>query len=103
MKRLCFLILLLLASCGQSPEQLFETAEFEMMQTNYPYANALYQEILEKHPNSKFAERARKRLRELQARQGENGNANGKEGSNRLSNLVRLVEPHRLKACPLHF
>jgi outer membrane protein assembly factor BamD (BamD/ComL family) len=78
MKSLFCLMFLLIVSCGQSPEQLFETAEFEMLQTNYPHANELYQEILEKHPNSKFAESARKRLRELQARQGENGNANGK-------------------------
>ena len=76
MKRLFCLIFLFIVSCGQSPEQLFETAEFEMLQTNYPHAIELYQEILEKHPDSKFAERARKRLGELQARQGKNGNAN---------------------------
>jgi len=78
MKRLFCLIFLFIVSCGQSPEQLFETAEFEMLQTNYPHATELYQEILDKHPDSKFAERARKRLGELQARQGGNGNANGK-------------------------
>ena len=71
MKRLFCLIFLFIVSCGQSPEQLFETAEFEMLQTNYPHATELYQEILEKHPNSEFAESARKRIRELQARQGE--------------------------------
>ena len=68
MKRLCFLIFLLIAACGQSPEQLFETAEFEVLQTNYPHATELYQEILAKHPDSEFAERARQRLRELQER-----------------------------------
>ncbi len=71
MKRLFCLIFLFIVSCGQSPEQLFETAEFEMLQTNYSHATELYQEILEKHPNSEFAESARKRIRELQARQGE--------------------------------
>lgn len=74
MKRLFCLIFLFIVSCGQSPEQLFETAEFEMLQTNYPHATELYQEILDKHPDSKFAKGARKRLKELQARQGENGN-----------------------------
>ena len=64
---------LFIAACGQSPAQLFETAEFEVLQTNYPHATELYQEIIEKHPDSKFAERARKKLKELQARQGENG------------------------------
>jgi len=49
---------------------LFETAELEMLQTNYPHATKLYLEIVEKHPDSKFAESARKRLEELQARQG---------------------------------
>jgi hypothetical protein len=78
MKRLFFLLFLFIVSCGQSPEQLFETAEFEMLQTNYPHATELYQEILDKHPDSKFAESARKSLRELQARQRENGNARGK-------------------------
>ena len=76
MKRLFCLIFLFIDSCGQSPEQLFETAEFEILQTNYPHATELYQEILEKHPKSKFAESARKKLRELQARQGGNGAAN---------------------------
>ena len=73
MKRLFCLIFLLIVSCGQSPEQLFETAEFEMLQTNYPHATELYHEIMEKHPDSKFAERARKRLAELKDWQGENG------------------------------
>ncbi|MCK4837499.1 MAG: hypothetical protein KAS94_01795 [Desulfobulbaceae bacterium] len=76
MKRLFCLIFLFIVSCGQSPEQLFETAEFERLQTNYPHATELYQEIIEKHPNSKFAESARKRLSEFQARQRGNGEAN---------------------------
>ncbi|MEN8135368.1 MAG: hypothetical protein ABFS18_07495 [Thermodesulfobacteriota bacterium] len=76
MKRLFCLIFLFIVACGQSPEQLFETAEFEMLQTNYPHATELYQEIIEKHPDSDFAERARKRVGELQARQEKNKAAN---------------------------
>ena len=67
---------LFMVACGQSPEQLFETAEFEMLQTNYPHATELYQEIIEKHPDSAFAERARQRVSELQTRQGGTGKAN---------------------------
>jgi len=74
MKRLFCLVFLLIVSCGQSPEQLFETAELEVLQTNYPHATKLYREILEKHPDSKFAGMARKRLKEIQARQRKNGN-----------------------------
>jgi len=75
MKRLFCLIFLFITSCGQSPEQLFETAEFEMLQTNYPHAAKLYREIVANHPDSKFAENARKRLKEIEARQGGNGDA----------------------------
>ena len=65
MKRLICLIFLLMVSCGQSPRQLFETAEFEMLQTNYPHATKLYRQILEKHPESEFADKARRRLKEI--------------------------------------
>ena len=73
MKRLFCLIFLFIISCGQSPEQLFETAEFEMLQTNYPHAAKLYREIIAKHPDSNFAENARKRLKEIEAQQGGDG------------------------------
>ncbi len=70
MKKLFCLLLFLVISCGPSPEQLFETAEFEVLQTNYPHATKLYQEIIAKHPDSPFAEQARARLKELQAKKG---------------------------------
>lgn len=76
MKKLFGLMFLFMVACGQSPEQLFETAEFEMLQTNYPHATELYQEIIEKHPDSAFAERARQRVSELQTGQGGTGKAN---------------------------
>jgi outer membrane protein assembly factor BamD (BamD/ComL family) len=83
MKKLFCLIFLLIVSCGQSPKQLFETAELEMLQTNYPHATELYREILNKHPDSKFAENARKRLRELRPGGGgmglQMGNRRGKD------------------------
>ena len=73
MKKIFCLIFLLMISCGPSPEQLFETAEFEVLQTNYPHATKLFREIIERHPNSKFAEKARIKLKELEALQKEDG------------------------------
>lgn len=73
MKKVFYFVLLLvqltLASCGESPKQLFETAELEMLQTNYPHATKLYQKIIDKHPNSDFVEKSRKRLEELRVKQ----------------------------------
>ena len=73
MKKIFYLVLislqLTLTSCGDSPNQLFETAEFEMLQTNYPHATQLYQEIIEKDPNSELAAKSRKRLEEIRAKQ----------------------------------
>lgn len=68
MKKLILFVFLFTVSCGSSPDQLFETAELEMLQTNYPHATKLYQEILAQHPNSEFAEKARKRLKEIKGR-----------------------------------
>ncbi|OQY50343.1 MAG: hypothetical protein B6240_01790 [Desulfobacteraceae bacterium 4572_87] len=44
---------------------LFETAEFEELQKSDTHAAQLYQEILEKHPDSKYAGKARERLKAL--------------------------------------
>lgn len=67
-KAICILLLLLLAACGSGPEQLFETAELELLQTNYPHATKLYTEIIEKYPDSTQAKTARQRLAEIEAR-----------------------------------
>ena len=69
MKRLFCLLFLLLAACGSSPEELFQTAELELLQTNYPHATQLYEEIIAKHPNSEFAATARIRLEEIKAKE----------------------------------
>lgn len=77
MKKIFYLILLLLqltlASCGDSAQQLFETAEFEMLQTNYPHASQLYQEIIAKDPDSDLAVKSRARLAEIKAKQNVSG------------------------------
>ena len=71
MKKIFYLVLLslqlTLISCGDSPNQLFDTAELEMIQTNYPNATKLYLEIIEKHPNSDLAAKSRERLDEIRA------------------------------------
>lgn len=65
MKKLLCLVFLCLLSCSPGPGELYETAEFEMLQTNYPHARQLYQEIIDKHPGSEFAAKARVRLQEI--------------------------------------
>lgn len=75
MKKIFCLLFLFIVGCSDGPQQLFETAELEMLQTNYPHATRLYQEIVTRHPDSELAEQARIRLRELQAIQaGKSGN-----------------------------
>jgi outer membrane protein assembly factor BamD (BamD/ComL family) len=66
MKRLLLLTLLLLTACGASPQELFDTAELELLQRNYPHATSLYREIIAKHPDSEFAVTARQRLAEIE-------------------------------------
>lgn len=65
MKKLLCLIFLLIISCGPGPDELFETAELEVLQTNYPHATRLYLEIIEKYPDSDVAATAQKRLEEI--------------------------------------
>ena len=69
MKRIFCLLCLLLFACGPSAEQLFETAEFELLQTNYQHATKLYRQIIEQHPDSEMAATAQQRLEEIKARQ----------------------------------
>ena len=48
--------------CGEDPRQLFETAQFEEQQHNRAHAQELYEQIIQQHPESEFAEKARQRL-----------------------------------------
>ena len=48
--------------CGEDPRQLFETAQFEEQQHNRAHAQELYEQIIQQHPESEFAEKARERL-----------------------------------------
>lgn len=50
------------AGCAKSADDLLETARFEELQRNLPHARKLYQEIVDRFPDSYEAEEARKRL-----------------------------------------
>jgi len=69
MKKILLCISLLLVACGPSPEELLKTADFEVLQQNYPHATKLYQRIIAQHPESSQAAEAAKRLAELTAQQ----------------------------------
>jgi outer membrane protein assembly factor BamD (BamD/ComL family) len=56
-----------LIGCGDSAEQLFETAKLEELQNSPQHASELYQEILDRHPDSPYADQARERLAAIEA------------------------------------
>ena len=47
---------------GDSAKDLYETAQLEELQKNREHALQLYEEILQKHPNSEYAKKAAERL-----------------------------------------
>jgi outer membrane protein assembly factor BamD (BamD/ComL family) len=53
---------LALLGCGDQAKELFETAQFEELQSNAPHARQLYQEIVDQYPASPYAAQARERL-----------------------------------------
>lgn len=55
----------LFACSGKKAEEMYETAQFEELQRNMVHAKQLYQEILEKYPESEFAHKAAERLEAL--------------------------------------
>ncbi len=55
----------LLSSCSaENAKELYKTAEFEELQNNRDHANKLYNEIVNKYPESEYAEKARNKLSE---------------------------------------
>ena len=61
---------LAISSCsGKKAEEMYETAQFEELQTNYPHARQLYEEIIKKYPESEYAAQAADRLKALQDKQ----------------------------------
>ena len=50
---------------GAKAEELFETAQFEELQKNREHALQLYTDIIERYPESKFAQKAKVRMAAL--------------------------------------
>ncbi|UFS70364.1 hypothetical protein LPW11_21160 [Geomonas sp. RF6] len=73
MKRLLlslFMVLALLGGCSSDKsKELFDTAQFEEKQNNREHARKLYQEIVEKYPDSPLAKQAQERLAALGGKQ----------------------------------
>ena len=57
---------LALSGCSANKaEELFETAKLEERQFNPEHASKLYREIVDKYPESEYAEKAKERLSAL--------------------------------------
>ncbi len=56
------LALALSACSGNKAEELFETAKLEELQNAPDHAMQLYQEIVDKYPESEYARKAKERL-----------------------------------------
>ena len=67
-----FFVLLVGCGGGESPDSLFETAQFEEKQTNFTHAKELYHQIIRDHPNSEWARRAKERFEALEGLYPEN-------------------------------
>jgi TolA-binding protein len=53
------------ACSSQKAEELYKTAQFEEVQTNWEHAGQLYQRIIADYPKSEHAEKAKTRLSDL--------------------------------------
>jgi hypothetical protein len=60
----------LLAGCGESAQQILETAEFEEVQRAPDRARALYERLVREHPGTPEAAKAAARLEALASRPG---------------------------------
>lgn len=63
---LMVIVATVLSGCsGNGAEQLFDTAKLEELQNNQEHATKLYQEIIQRYPESEYARRAKERLSAL--------------------------------------
>ena len=67
LSRFCGLVLLfgVFMGCGEDPQQLFDTAQFEEQQHNQAHARELYERILRDYSDSPVARKAQERLKEI--------------------------------------
>ncbi|HDR15190.1 MAG TPA: hypothetical protein ENN79_06885 [Desulfobacteraceae bacterium] len=78
MNRICLILILwavlfAFAGCSDRAAELYETARFEELQRNEEHARELYRKILDSHPGSDYAPKARERLAELNSRRPDGG------------------------------
>ncbi len=59
-------LFLLLVGCGDKAKEIYDTAQLEEKQNNRPHATKLYRQIVEKYPESPYANQAKTRLTELE-------------------------------------
>jgi hypothetical protein len=63
---LTIILVTTLSGCsGNGGQQLFETAQLEELQDNREHARQLYQEILDRYPETEYARKANERLSAL--------------------------------------
>ncbi len=55
------------AGCSDKAKELYETAQFEEVQSNHEHALQLYERILRDHASSEYAAKAKERLAALHA------------------------------------
>ncbi len=63
------LFVLGMVGCGDDPNQMFETAQFEELQSNHSHARELYEQIIQADPDSDLAKKAKERLAALQMKE----------------------------------
>jgi len=65
---LLYIAIFFLPACsGQKAEELYRTAQFEELQTNWEHAGQLYERIIADYPKSEHADKATARLSALAA------------------------------------
>ena len=70
MKRIILVLMIIIglavSGCSDNKAQeLFETAKLEELQNSHEHAKKLYQEIIDKYPESDYAQKAKDRLNQL--------------------------------------
>ncbi len=67
-----WLLIILMGCSGDGAKELYEIALLEERQNNIPHAIQLYQEIVDRHEDSDYADKARTRLNQLKTRSSPN-------------------------------
>jgi TolA-binding protein len=60
------ILVLLFSGCSErKAKELFEIAQFEELQKNQKHARQLYEEIIDKYPETDYAKKAEERLSQI--------------------------------------